>query len=802
MKALPFALAALPLLAAQEKLPAKSIRASRASAAICLDGRLQEADWSRAEAARDFTTQWPDLGKPAPLATEARVLYDDHYLYIGARMHHPPGRARVIRRLHRRDQDSHSDWFSVYLDTMHDRRTAFAFQVNAAGVQRDQVVYADTTQDASWDGVWESAVHVDEDGWSAELKLPLSLLRIRDTEGPQTWGINFGRVDQGPVRGSSYWDQAPRGVNAFVSRFPLLTGIEGLKPHPRREWIPYASLQRKFETARPYDDRGWTPRVGLDAHLGLTPTSQLDLTARPDFGQVEVDEVVLNLGTLETYYPEKRPFFLEGMEIFQVAGPRLFYSRRIGRGLGDPSLKDGEALVDRPAAAEILGAAKYTAKFDSGLNLGALGAVVEPAHATLREMDGRERKQELSPQTGYAVLRAQQTLGRQGSYVGAFASAMRQAGPLGRTAQVQALDTVLKSPGLGTTLEASLARSQEGVRDHQNQGWRGRFRLHQSWSGGLTLELSGANAGRDYNPNDLGFLERADERSLYFGTTRTWDRSWGVFRNWKATFYAGDSRDQSGRAYSRYAESSFSTDTQGFYALWCGAGANLPVDDDRELRTFRDPAKKYLHRDRIPYAWAGADTPGNRPWYGRLQVTRDWQEGGSSTNTTLYQAIKVNASVEIQLNTALTDAAGERKYFRTPEDGQPIVGLRRLRSFNQTLRLAYAVSPTFSVQAFSQWFAANYAYRDLKAWVDDRTLRPATGEQPLTAASLRTWTVNLITRWEFRPGSTAFLVYTHGAETDALVNDRATLSPRGDLALLNHLPSDDAVQLKLSWMFR
>lgn len=162
--------------------------------------------------------------------------------------------------------------------------------------------------------------------------------RIRSEFPIQTWGINFSRSDQGPVRERSFWALPPRGENAFVSRFPTLTGIEGIRPQPRREWVPYLSLQRKFETAQSFDDRKWTGRAGLDAHLGLSTNSQLDLSIRPDFGQVEVDQAVVNLGTFETYLTEKRPFFLEGMEIFRVAGNGLFYSRRIGEGLSDRSI--------------------------------------------------------------------------------------------------------------------------------------------------------------------------------------------------------------------------------------------------------------------------------------------------------------------------------------------------------------------------------------------------------------------------------------------------------------------------------
>ena len=227
---------------------------------------------------------------------------------------------------------------------------------------------------------------------------------------------------------------------------------------------------------------------------------------------------------------------------------------------------------------------------------------------------------------------------------------------------------------------------------------------------------------------------------------------------------------------------------------------NLPVDDDRELRTYSDPIKKYLRRSRVPFLNLGFDTAGNVPWYVRVNAQRSWYDGGPSTDITLFQMIKPTSSLELQLETNHTLDEGEQRWLET-QGNTPVVGLRRLQEFNQILRAAYAFSPRFTVQIFSQWLAVNWKFRDLKAYVDDRTLQPASTTNA-TAFSYRVWNLNLITRWEFRPGSAFYLVYTHGASTDQLINDRASISPRPDLAQLRHLPSDDVVQLKISWLFR
>ena len=788
----------------------QSLRAVRTRQAIRMDGRLSEAAWAEAPSATGFTVNWPEFGKNAALPTLVKVLYDDGYLYVGARMEHPKGRAKVIRRLHRRDQDSSSDWFTVFVDSLLDRRTAWSFSVNAAGVQRDSLhVGEDMYGDSSWDGVWESSISVDHDGWTAKLKIPLSLLRIRPGGREQTWGINFSRADQGPARETSYWELPSRGENAFVSRFPLLTGIEGIRPRARQEWIPFLSTQRKFETARSYDDRAWTHRAGLDAHLGLSTNSQLDLSIRPDFGQVEVDQAVLNLGTYETYLPEKRPFFLEGMEIFQVAGNSLLYSRRIGRGLGDPDLLAGERIVERPQVAEINGAAKYTVKLARGLNVGVLGASVAQAKATLAEGSGPEYSREIYPVTNFGVLRVQQMLGESGSYVGGFGSFMRQARVDGRGAQVQALDAMYKTPDKSTITEFTLARSVAGVRGEEIEGWRGRLRVNRRWHSGWAVDFQTVNASRNFDPNDVGYLARADEQRAAMSVSRRWDKTYGIFRNVEANVSGSVSRDQAGKFTQGYVGASFRTDFTNFIATWLNAGVDLPGNDDRELRTYSDPVKKYLRTERHPWAGVGMDTPGNRPWYLRLTVDRGWYEGGPSTWMGLYQSIKLNSALEVQLNTSLARIDGERKYLAppdtVPDETVPMVGMRRMGQLDQTLRVSYAFSPVFSVQVFGQWLDANYTYREVSHYVDDRTFAPGFPggvTNATTAFSDRLWNANLITRWEFRPGSAFYLVYTHGVATDALINDRASIRPRADLALLRHLPSDDAVQMKISWLFR
>jgi hypothetical protein len=785
------------------------LRAVRATEPIKVDGKLDEAIWASAPAARGFIETWPVFGNPSKLPTDVKILYDDHFLYVGARMHHIKGQGPVIRRIHRRDQDSPSDWFSVYIDSLHDRRTAFSFSVNASNVQADSVYFGDTSFDRSWDGVWESEVSVDADGWTAELKISLSLLRIKPSspgDGPQTWGINFSRNDQGTIRQSSSWQVPPRGENAFVSRFPDLTGIEGIRPQLRREFIPYLSVQRKFETAQNFDDRKVEGRAGLDAHWGLSTQSQVDLTIRPDFGQVEVDQAVLNLSTVETFFPEKRPFFLEGSEIFRTTGGQLFYSRRIGKASPSAGLSAGEILLEQPLVTDITAAAKYTAKID-GINLGILGASVEPTRASFLDASGTARKRESSPLTNFGVARLQKSLDASGSFVGGFTSYTHEAGFSGRDAVVGALDGSLKSQDRSQFLDFALARSEAGSLGAKEAGWYAYLRGVKTWSNGWRVGIQTFNASLGFNPNDLGYFSDADTKRIYVNASRQWDRSWGPLRNWQILVEQLYDTDQAGQKLHHYIYANGRTDFTNFWSVWTGLGNNFQTQDNRELRTFGQPDRKYLQRPGTIFANAGFDTAGNKPWYVRMEVSRQWFPGGPSTESSLFQNIKLGSQTELQLQTSLIRNEGELRWLRTIQAdlatgyaGTPVVGQRRLGEFNQTLRLAYAFTPRLTVQLFSQWLAVTWNFKDLQAYLDDRQLHPTTTADA-TAFSYRLWNVNLITRWEFRPGSTLYVVYTHGATTDALINDRASLSPRSDLAQLRHLPSDDAVQIKFSWLF-
>ena len=394
-----------------------------------IDGRLSEEAWSHAPVADRFTQRDPQEGLPPTERTEVRVMYDQDALYIGARLYDSVP-ASIARRLSARDDEPDADHIAVYLDPRHDHRTGAVFVVTAAGVQRDIVISNDTFENTSWDAVWTSAVSIDGQGWSAEIRIPFSQLRFNAAD-IQTWGINVARHLR-RANETSWLEMVPKNENGLASRMAHLTGLEGVRPRRQIELAPYTAARQEFvqpeDDADPFNDGARTfGSVGLDVKAPMPGGLTLDATINPDFGQAEVDPAVVNLSRYETFFQEKRRFFIEGSEIFNNFGtggsnnffgfntsdPDIFYSRRIGRTPQDEA--DGD-FVDAPRAATILGAAKLTGKTAGGWSIGLIEALTGRERARVVSESVSSRRS-VEPLTNYLIARVQRDFARGGAEV-------------------------------------------------------------------------------------------------------------------------------------------------------------------------------------------------------------------------------------------------------------------------------------------------------------------------------------------------------------------------------------------------
>jgi len=403
-----------------------------------IDGRLDETSWRTASIAGNFRQIDPNEGQSATERTEVRVLYDNSALYVGVRLFDREP-ARIVTRLSRRDEDPDADRFTFYVDALHDRVTGAAFEVSAAGAQRDAIISNDTNRDSSWDGVWEAAVTIDDEGWNAELRIPLSQLRFLKSEH-QTWGFNVERVIYRKNE-VDWFEMVPKKENGLASRMADLTDIDGVEPRRALEIMPYAVFRSEFiqppAGGNPFNDGSrFFGATGFDIKYALRSNVILNATVNPDFGQVEIDPAVVNLGAFETFFPEKRPFFIEGSQIFSNFGylgannrfgfnradPVLIHTRRVGR---NPQGFASGDFADVPSSTTILGAAKLTGKTTRDWSFGILDAVTGREHARV-ETGGLRSRAEVEPLTNYFAGRLLKEFGGGRSGVGTLVTSVNR----------------------------------------------------------------------------------------------------------------------------------------------------------------------------------------------------------------------------------------------------------------------------------------------------------------------------------------------------------------------------------------
>jgi hypothetical protein len=402
-------------------VPVPSAVAAPKVGAITIDGRLDEEAWTKATPVTDFTQVDPKEGEPATQRTDVRFLYDADALYVGARMYEKNGPRDVVTRLVRRDGDFESDWFEVVIDAYHDHLGRAFFDVNPSGVKNDALGVGTSFPDASWDAIWEAGTKIDSLGWTAELRIPYSQLRFSRQE-VQTWGLQVRRYMQ---RSHEYtqWSHWKKTEVGGPSRFGHLEGIHIGSVPKHLELLPYAVTRSRYirpdAPNDPFNDGSRQDmRFGGDVKALLTSNLTLDATINPDFGQVEVDPATVNLSAFETFFEEKRPFFVAGSGIFNFGNANCFfcsnfssiesfYSRRIGRAPQGAGLAyDAGQFADVPENSTILGAAKVTGRTSKGVTVGLLDAITRREVANVVTDDGSRLKQEVESQVLAAFPKA------------------------------------------------------------------------------------------------------------------------------------------------------------------------------------------------------------------------------------------------------------------------------------------------------------------------------------------------------------------------------------------------------------
>jgi hypothetical protein len=847
----------------------RRLRATRRRADIRIDGRLDDPGWQQVPVTGDFVQRFPHDGAAPSHATEFRVVYDDQAIYVGVRAH-DSAPAEIRSLLTRRDQASASDSILVGLDTYGDRRTAFVFGINPAGVQRDLLIFDDTQSDDSWDAVWSGAAAIDDQGWTAELRIPLSQLRFSAGDR-QRWGLQVVRT-VGRSREESAWSPWPRTSSQVVSRFGVLEGIAGLRPGRRLELLPYVTSGLAMAAVDPGDPFAAAVAgrldVGLDLKYGLSSAFTLAAAVNPDFGQVEADPSHVNLSALEIFLPEKRPFFLEGTDIFRFglqqgngAGEGLFYTRRIGA----PPHLDGRAAAtyaDQPAATTIYGAAKISGKTEGGWSIGVLEAVTAEERATLAEPDGAREALVVEPLSNYAVVRVLRTLREGRSTVAGVVTSVHRH---------------LETPELAARLhDQAYSGGVDASHRFGGERWGTSAKLYGSWVHGSPEALL-------YDQTRIRHLyQRPDAHHLTLDPTRTslagagllWDlgrwnhprwnfgaggdvRSAGLELNDLGFQHGADFavqwlwlgyRDQvpSAQVVSWGAEGSVfaAADTS---PLLTGAGGNVSAyvtlanywnlagGGNLNHNRWDVAALRGGPRLRAEDAWSvwgnlSSDgrkrvSAGSSAWLSRRPASDSWR---ASLGAWVW--IQARSNLEVRLGPELSTGVEDRQYVATLEDpaGAPAYLFARLDQVTaaMTVRAGWTFSPRLSLQLYAQPFLASGGYRALKLAADtyardyagrfdvlgpdrvrevegtyqidrdgDGVADLALGRPDFTVRQLRS---NLVLRWEYRPGSAVFLIWSHGRSG---FDDDGRLRPGHDLAELGRERGEHVVMVKANyWM--
>ncbi len=741
----------------------KSITAVRANPGARIDGLLDEEFWQEAPRSGDFIQFQPDEGSPASESTFVRVAYDDEALYVGMEMYDSEP-DKIISRLTRRDRYVENDLVNIIIDSHHDHQTAYAFVVSVSGTQRDCYYYNDNWSDDSWDAVWESATRITPWGWVAETRIPFHCLRFACEENP-VWGFYCSRRI---ARKSELdrWLYIPESASGFVSHFGHLKGLRNLTPPKKLEFLPYVVSYEETEPkslGNP-DGRDFFGNLGLDQKYGITSNITLDAAINPDFGQVEQDETILNLSTFETWYPEKRPFFLEGFKIFETPFD-LFYSRRIGKA---PSLWPDEAeyYIDRPTSTTILAAGKITGKTKSGTSIGILEAVTQKEVAEFADEDDHRKKKVVEPQANYFIARAKQDI-LKNSEVGIMATAVNQKGF--HPAYAVDLDWNLRFHNSYYQSRGQLIASRTGPEEY---GWGGTVGFSKDGGENIRGSISAEYLDRGLDLNHMGFLTRDNYREVWgwlqYRTTKNW---WIIRKTWN-NLNIGFADNLSGVKLTRGGNFNYSIELVNFWNLGGGIWRDFDnIYSDVETRG-GPPAPVPIGQN----WWVWLETDSRRWW----QINPYFEMGdtwdGRFKTYSLWLNLQPRSNIEISGGPGYYRNDGVSRWLTYLEDENEnrtddIFGEQHVRRFDVTLRCTFTFSKDLTLQIYAQPFMAAVDYRNFKKLVPpdgfeyvDTTVYDEKEEQP--DYNWTSFNSNVVLRWEYRPGSTLFLVWTQSRETN------------------------------------
>ncbi len=734
------------------KIPKRVYTTKKLTKTPIIDGDITDEAWNVVEWSSDFTEREPDEGTPPTYQTLFKVMYDSKYLYIAIKaLDEQPD--LIQRRLSRRDGFA-GDRVNVIIDSYHDKRTAFVFTITAAGVKGEEIASQNgQSWDESWNPVWFTNAKLDEFGWTAEMKIPLSQLRFGDAK-EQIWGFNMIR-NIFRLNERSMWQRIPNNQAGFISESGELHGLVDLTPQKQLEIQPFTLLQYDSypkEGNNPYrDGSDFKANLGLDAKIGVTNDLTLDVTINPDFGQVEADPGAIALDGFQLFFREQRPFFVENKNIFDFqfanGSDNLFYSRRVGRNPHrGANLLNGE-FADTPQNSTILGAAKFSGKTKNGWSIGVLESVTANEFATVKQTNGTTRKEIVEPLTNYFVTRVQKDFNERNSFIGGIFTATNRNlngnfKELHKTAYTGGIDFqhnwknreyfldgniimshVLGSPEAIENTQRSITRLfQRTDAKHVSvdptrtslTGTGGRIELGKA--GGGNWRYNGGFIWRspELELNDVGFLRNTDQMIQFANLRYLWQVPTKMFRN--ASVEASQVTEYDfqknlnrirfeGEGNINWANNAtsnvgFGTSIRGYSNAFLRGGPRWRTADNRYVYgSFgSDRSKKFSYN--VNFTFVDAD----ENVFKRNRYAFSFN----------YQPIDaLNISLENQLEST-KDRAQYVTELTFGNHKRYILGNIKNHEFSTTLRFTYSINPNMSIQFYGQPFISRGRYSEFK----------------------------------------------------------------------------------------
>ncbi len=824
-----------------------------------VDGRLDDVAWWPAPVHSDFVQRDPNQGQPPTEPTEFRVVYSDDALYVGVRAWDSRPH-EIAAHLTRRDGFPPSDWIIIGIDSYRDRRTAFSFAVNPAGVKQDSYIYDDGFHDDSWDAVWDVDCSTDSLGWIAEFRIPFSQLRFART-ARQVFGFQVVRILR-RLNEETHWRLMPREESGVVSLFGELEGIAGI-PTPRRaEVLPYASLTSMWNeriTGDPFHTgRDRNIRAGLDVNVGVTSNMSLSASVNPDFGQVEADPAVVNLTAFETFLPEKRPFFGEGLDMFRFTlwgMEQLFYTRRIGRSPQGVANRRGGVGQDITETT-IYSAAKLSGKTSGGWTVGLLSALSAEEAAMVIDSAGNAHDDPVEPMTNYVVGRLAKDLREGLTQLGVFGTAVNRRVPpnlewlrssaysLGLAISHRWSGDAWSVSGLlvgshvrGSQLAIDLTQKSSARYYHRPDNDHVRYDPERTSLSGVAAEFMiekrtgnwiGATGFHTRSPgfevNDAGYLRDSDFTRQFLGLQRRWLEPGKLFRRANLTFtqrsiftYGGERTDLGARIggsvefinyWRSYIDIEGDLENLSTAALRGGPSILRPPTFSASAGLFTDSRKPL---------WAGISTfwsrqPDSDSWARELSLPLNWRP---ATN------------VDIRLTPEMALSYNSWQYLQTgtaADSSHYIFGKLNTTTVSMTVRLNITFTPNTSLQLYAEPFMTTGEYAGLREVLDPKA--PTFGgrfrdftDDDLSVIDGQTWIdvdgdragdinvgqpdfrvislrSNVVLRWEYLLGSTLFLVWQHGRSD---VDDNSRCRVWDGIREIFRLPAYNVFVLKANY---